>query len=68
MGTLGIGEHGGYVDAVGKDGKSRAALGVIEHGGFVQVKGKGEGVALMSINEYGNGTVFTRDKNGNPQK
>ena len=62
---LSVDEDGGSVGAFGKDGKSRASLGVIEHGGFVQVKGKGEGMAVMSINEYGNGTVFTRDKNGN---
>ena len=45
-----------------------ASLGNYEHGGVVKVKGKGEGEALMSINEYGNGTVFTRDTNGNPLK
>ena len=63
-----VNEHGGRVAAYGKDGKSRAALGVIEHWGFVQVKGKGEAMAVMSINEYGNGAVFTYDKNGNPLK
>ena len=58
------GEDGGVVSAYGKDGKSWAALGVNEHGGLVYVKGKGDGKAGMSINEYGNGTVFTSDKNG----
>ncbi len=58
-------EHGGVVSAIGKDGKSVAGLGVIEHGGVVQVKGKGEGMAVMLINEYGNGVVSTTDKNGN---
>ena len=58
-------EYGGVVSAIGKDGKSRAGLGVIEHGGFVQVKGKGEGMAVMLINDYGKGVVSTTDKNGN---
>ena len=35
-----------------------------EHGGYVQVKGKGEGAAVMGINEYGNGAMSTWDKNG----
>ena len=67
--SLGIYEHGGIVSAISKDGKSGGAVLVVtEHGGHVQVSGKGEGVAVMSINEYGNGAVFTRDKNGNPLK
>ena len=57
-------EHGGSVSAYGKDGKSGASLSITEDGGHVQVKGKGEGVAAMSINEYGNGAVSTWDKNG----
>ena len=62
--VLRVDEHGGRVSAIGKDGKSGAWLNVGEHGGHVQVNGKGEGVAAMSINEYGNGAVSTWDKNG----
>ena len=58
------GEHGGAISVHGRDGKSQAALSVSEHGGHVQVNGKSEGVAVMSINEYGNGGVSTWDKNG----
>ena len=61
---LGINEHGGTVGTYGKDGKPRAGFGVYEHGGHVEVRGKGEGAAVMSINEYGNGAVSTWDKNG----
>ena len=59
------GEDGGSVFAYGKDGKPAVALGVTEHGGLVYVKGKGEGMAAIGINEYGNGAVSTLDKNGN---
>lgn len=62
--SLRIGEHGGAVIAHGKDGKSAATLGIHEHGGHVQVKGKGEGKAVMGVNEYGNGGVSAWDKNG----
>ena len=65
---LGVDEHGGSVSTYSKDGKSVASLPITEHGGHVQVNGKGEGEALMSINEYGNGVVITWDKNGNPLK
>ena len=61
-------EDGGFVYALGKDGLSGAWLGTTEHGGHVQVNGKGEGKAVMSINEYGNGAVSTLDKNGNRQR
>ena len=61
---LGIDEHGGSVYTFDKAGKLRASLSITEHGGHVQVKGKGEGAAVMSINEYGNGGVSTWDKNG----
>ena len=30
----------------------------------MEVKGKGDGAAVMAINEYGNGAVSTWDKNG----
>ena len=62
--ALGVSEHGGLVSTYGKDGKPWAALGIDEHGGWVLIEGKGEGKAVMSINEYGNGTVSTWDKNG----
>ena len=42
----------------------KALLSVTEHGGRVEVKGKGEGAAVMGINDYGNGAVSTWDKNG----
>ena len=62
--ALGVTENGGRVFTLGKNGKPTVALGNYEHGGFVQVKGKGEGMAVMSINDYGNGAVSTWDKNG----
>ena len=62
--ALDITEHGGRVKAFGKDGKSGALFRVTEHGGRVHLPGKGEGKAVMSINEYGNGAVSTWDKNG----
>ena len=62
--ALGITEHGGSVYALGKDGKPQASLGIDEHGGLVLVEGKGEGKAVIGINEYGNGAVSTWDKNG----
>ena len=58
-----VGEHGGHVVVHGKDGQSGAWLRADEHGGRVQVKGKGEGKAVIGINEYGNGAVSTWDKN-----
>ena len=61
---LGITEHGGSVSAIGKDGKLAALLAAKEHGGYVHVEGKGKGMAVMSINDYGNGAVSTWDKNG----
>ena len=57
-------ENGGRLNVYGKEGTSRVRLGVNENGGLVQVDGKGEGSALMGINEYGNGAVSTWDKNG----
>ncbi len=62
--ALAVTEHGGSVSAFGKDGKSGALLSITEHCGHVQVEGKGKGMAVMSINEYGNGGVSTWDKNG----
>ena len=35
------------------------------HSGVVKVRGKGEGAVDMVISEYGNGAVYTWDKNGN---
>ena len=62
--SLGTDEHGGRVTAYGKDGKLGVALIITEHGGHVQVKGKGDGAAVMAINEYGNGALSTWDKKG----
>ena len=62
--ALRVNEHGGRVSAIGKDGQSGALFRVTEHGGRVHLQGKGEGKAVMSINEYGNGAVSTWDKNG----
>ena len=62
--ALAVTEHGGSVSAFGKDGKSGALLSITEDGGHVQVKGKGDGQAVIGINEYGNGAVSTWDKNG----
>ena len=59
---LGGGEHGGAVIATGDGGF--AGMAITEHGGRVEFNGKGEGSAFMGINEYGNGTVATWDKNG----
>ena len=70
IGAVGIeiNEHGGVVGVYGKDGelqKLRSMLGNNdEHGGVVGVKGKGEGKAVMGINEDGNGDVSTWDKDG----
>jgi len=44
-----------------------AGLGVDERGGLINVFGKSKIKAAMRINEYGDGTVSTWDKNGNPQ-
>lgn len=61
---LSVDEHGGRVDAYGADGNLRSQLIAGEHGGRVSVYGKGEGSAIMGINEYGNGAVSTWDKYG----
>lgn len=62
--SIWVNAHGGSVDIRGKDGKLKAVLAVTEHGGSVEVAGKDEGAAVMGINEFGNGVVWTRDKNG----
>ena len=60
------GEHGGVVGVY--DNKGQAVVGIDsgEHGGLVEVYGRGDskGQAVMGVNEYGNGTVRTWDKNG----
>lgn len=56
--------NGGLVTARGKDGKSKAGLSIGDHGGRVDVTGKGEGMATMGVNDYGNGAMSTWDKNG----
>ena len=55
---------GGSISVADKDGKSSASLSLTDYGGRVQVNGKGEGTAVVGINEYGNGAVSTWDKNG----
>ena len=62
--VLSVDEDGGVVSVGGKVRKLGAQLGINEHGGYVQVTSKGEGAAIMSINEYGSGAVSTWDKNG----
>ena len=62
--SLAATEHGGRVSVYDKDDKPAASLAFTEHGGRVEVSGKGEGKAIMAINEYGNGAVSTWDKNG----
>lgn len=59
--------YGGGVFVWDKGGESAAWLCTREHGGLVDVRGKGEGRVAMTINEYGNGTVTTWDKNGYKQ-
>ena len=65
--SLGINEQGGNVIISGKDGESLASMGFDERGGRLEVYGKTEASAVMEINKFGNGTVFTRDKNGYQQ-
>lgn len=62
--TITVDEHGGVFNSIGNDGKSRVRLGIDRYGGVIKVQGKGEGAAVMGINEYGNGVVSTWDKNG----
>ena len=47
-------EHGGYVDAIGKDGKLGASLGVSEHGGRVSTYGK-DGKPAVALGNYEHG-------------
>ena len=61
---VGVNEYGGRVEVYDKAGQPSAYVSVGEHGGHVQVNGKGDGAAVMGINEYGNGGVSTFDKNG----
>ena len=53
------------LEVVDAAGKPMVILATNEDGGAVQVNGKGEGKAVMSINEDGDGAVSTWDKNGN---
>ena len=67
---LDVNDHGGRVQIYGRGGRSdrerQATLGIDEHGGYVGIYGKGsqKAHAVMSVNDYGNGTVSTWDKNG----
>ncbi len=62
--SLHVDDHGGRVIAFGKDWRSHAVLSISEYGGRVEVNSKGDGTAVMGINEFGNGAVSTWDKNG----
>ena len=62
--ALSTDEYGGTVKVYGKDGEPKAGLSIRKHGGRVSVQGKGDGMAVMAINEYGNGAMSTWDKNG----
>ena len=53
--------------AVDAAGAQALELRAVEHGRHVVARGKGEGMAMMSITEYGNGAVSTWDKNGHRQ-
>ena len=59
-----LGNTGGSVGVWGASGS--AVMKVDEHGGVVHAFGKGDDNARVSmgVNEYGNGAVGTRDKNG----
>ena len=61
-----IDENGGAVAVFGKDGGGAARMAINEDGGLVTVLGRGNTDlrALMGVNKYGNGVVFTWDKNG----
>ena len=48
----------------GKDDDRVVIMSTDKHGGIVFVGGKGEGKAVLGINEYGNGIMNTWDKNG----
>ncbi len=53
-------EHGGYVAAYGKDGKSKAGLYNSEYGGLVGAYGKdGKSQAGLGIHEHGGGVITT---------
>ena len=69
MAEFGVDQRGGYVAAYSKFGKSGlAGLRINEHGGFVAAYGKSlKARAGFGINEYGNGAVYTWDKNDNRQ-
>lgn len=65
--SMEVDEHGGRVDVHGKrkpvDGNGTVSIRLTEHGGKVSVHGKNSLVprVVMGIDEYGHGTVFTRD-------
>lgn len=60
-------ERGGRTSVYVKGGKAAASLFANEHGGHVAAYGRGKGMAAMSVNQYGNGSVSTWDNNGNRQ-
>ena len=61
---MSITEHGGNVSVSGKDGGS-AEMRTDEHGGVVGVfNNQGKPQAAMGVDSFGNGAVYTWDRNG----
>jgi hypothetical protein len=69
VGSLGVIGGTGAVGVFDTEGVLASAMGVDPNGGKVVVYGKGElkSQAVLGINQNGNGTVSTRDKNGDRQ-
>ena len=68
-----ITEHGGSVAVVrmtddGDAVRRFAAMSITEHGGRISVGGEGEKKAVMRVDEDGNGTFSSWDRNGNRLK
>ena len=64
---LSTNKYGGVVGVSSTDemlGANKATLSVDKYGGRIGVRGKGEGRAVMAINEFGNSDVSTWDMNG----
>ena len=53
------------IEVIDSLGERRCFIFSGTEGGTVLVSGKGEGKAVMGINEYGNGAISAWDKNGN---
>ena len=69
VGSLGVVGEKGFVALFDAEGALTSAMGADKYGGRVAVYGKGElkSQAVLGINQNGNGTVSTRDKNGDRQ-